>query len=107
MVPAAQFGNEIVRRSSLGRGDDFLVCGIAFSVSNIFSNAGVEQYGLLQNHSKLAAQVGNPILTEIDAIEQHLAFCRIVETHDEVQKSRFPSSGGAYDSDPRSSGNFE
>src|SRR5947209_2783830 len=68
-----QIEDELVRSGCAGCGENLLVGCVWFAVSDVLSDAGAEQYGFLQNNCKLPAQIADPVLANVVAIEQHFS----------------------------------
>src|SRR5205085_1014264 len=107
VVSAIRFRNELMSGRSFGSGDDFLVGRVAFPISYIFRDAGVEQHRFLQDDGELAAQVRDSVMAQVNAVQENLALGRIVKAHDQIQQRCFASPGGAYDSYSRTRGYLE
>ena len=72
LVALGQMSDELVGMGRPGCRDDLLVAGPRPGVSDVFRNAGGEEDCILENHGELAAEVGQFVITQIDAVQQNL-----------------------------------
>src|SRR5438270_12677800 len=107
VVSASRFRNELMSGRSFGSSDDFLIGRVAFAISYILRDAGVEQHRFLQDDGELAAQVRDSVMAQINAVQENLALRGIVKAHDQIQQRCFARPGGAYDSYSRTRGDLE
>src|SRR5262249_31596458 len=91
-VALGQPRNEFVGMSSACRPDNLVSRGIRSTISDVLGNGCRKEHGFLQYNRKLAAQVGNLIVTQIDPIKQYVTCCRIVKTREEAHERRFSCS---------------
>src|SRR6266540_1835074 len=100
LIAARKAGDELVGAGRLRRHDDLAVAGAGAGVGDVLGDAGREEYGLLEDDSELIAQVGQLVVVQLDAVEQDLAGCRVVETGQQAHERRLARAGCAGDAHP-------
>ena len=72
-------------------GDDLFICGIQFSVADVFHNGCREQVGILKNDAHGTAKIVFFDLGDIDAVVTDLTFLNVVKTVQKVGDGGFPA----------------
>ncbi len=80
-----------------GRGDDLFVTCLGAGIGDVLGDARREQDGVLEHDCVLVAQVGQPIISEIDAVEEDRAGGGVVEAHQQAHEGRLACTGRAAD----------
>ena len=86
VVASWQPHDELVRVGGVCRGDDLLSARAGRGIGDVFSDAGGEEYRLLQHDGELAAQVGELVVAQINAVQQDLSRGRVVEAREQADQ---------------------
>ena len=69
-------------------------------VGDVLGDAGGEEQRLLQHDRELGAQVGEPVVAQVDAVEQDPALRGVVEAGEQADERRLSRAGRPGDADP-------
>ena len=83
----------------LGGGDDGVVTGVRRAVANVVEHCVIEQRPLLGNEPRHAAQVFQPQIANVDAVEPHRADVCIVKPRKQIDERGLAAAVGADDGD--------
>ena len=75
------------------RRDDFLICCIQPSVTDIFHNGSLEQPGILQYHAKHFTQLSSVEIPDIVSIQADSDAVYVIETHQQLDHCRLSGAG--------------
>ena len=75
----------------------FLICGIQFTVADVFFNSSCKQVSILKYDAQRTSQVILLNLGNIDSIVTDLTFLNIVETVDQICDGCLSCTCGAYE----------
>ena len=107
VVAVRQRDDEVVRARRFRGGHDVGLAGVRARVRDVLGDARREQHRLLEHDRELVAQIGQPVLAKIDAVEQDLTGARIVEARQEAHERRLPGSCRPGDAEPRAGRDLE
>ena len=99
MVSLGKLRDEVVGVGGTRRSLDLSVGGVGAGVGDVLGDARREQDGLLQHDGALPAQVLEPVLAQVDPVEQNSPGRHIVEADEQSRERRLPCAGHARDSD--------
>ena len=97
IVAARQSLDKAVYMRRLGCPDDFFICGVKPSVTDILHDRAVEQPGILEHHAEHLAQFTAVEIFYIVSVDLDGAAVDIVETHQQLDHGRLPRSGRTHD----------
>jgi hypothetical protein len=72
LVALGQRADEVMGVGGPGGGHDRARAGVRVGVGDVLPDGGGEQHRVLQHDGELPAQVGEPVLPQVDAVEQDL-----------------------------------
>ena len=87
--------DELMGTCHFGRFDHFFVSGFGTTKTNVVHDRCAEEKGVLQDDANLPAQAAHRYITDINAINRHLATRGIIETGQQVDQCRLARAGGA------------
>ena len=99
VVTFGQAGYKVVCTRKARRGNTFFVGGVQLAVADIFHNRAREQVGILQHHTKRAAQVGLFNLVDIYSVVAYLAVGNVVKPVYEVGDGSLARARRTYEGD--------
>jgi hypothetical protein len=70
---------------------------IGTGVGDVLGDARRKQDRILEDDGELVAEVGNPVLAEVDAVQEHRPARGVVQTGHEREQSRLSRAGAAHD----------
>ena len=79
----------------LRRGEDLFLGGIGLAHGNVLPDSARFQPGVLQNHAHTVPQIRPAHRAGIHTVQQNFTPLRVVEPHEEVDKSGFAAARGA------------
>ena len=98
VVALRESGDELVSVGRLRSGDGVVSAGPAPGAGDVLGDADREQDRIPRDDRKLAAEILEPIVAEIDAIELDLARLRVSEAREHVDPRALGDAGGPHDS---------
>ena len=87
--------DELMGTRHFGRFDHFCVGGFGTTKADVVHDRCAEKKGILQDDANLPAQAAHRYITDINAINRHLATRGIIETGQQVDQCRLACAGGA------------
>ena len=95
LVAVGQASDERGRACQLGGALDVLVARVGPADADVLAHALAEQERLLEDERDRAADVGEPQLAQVEAVEQHAAVLRVVEAREQAGDGALARAGRA------------
>ena len=95
MITIRQSSDKAIRIRQPGSCNNFLICGIQFSITDILHNGSSKQISILKNDTHGTSQITLFDLIYIDAIITDLTILNIIETIQKIGNCRLTGTRGA------------
>src|SRR5690606_17873752 len=99
VVALRQFADEAIAEGTACGLHNLFVAGVGAAVTDVFTDAAVEQRRFLRHHGDLFSQAVLADAADALAVDQDAALLGVIQTLDQVDEGRLACARGAYDAD--------
>src|SRR5207244_10321064 len=79
LIAVGEPHDEFVRVGRLGGGDHLALARTWPGIRDVLGDAGREEHRILRHHGELQAQIVQPVIADVDAVQPDLSLRRVVE----------------------------
>ena len=83
LIAVGEPHDEFVRVGRLGGGDHLALARTWPGIRDVLGDAGREEHRILRHHGELQAQIVQPVIADVDAVQPDLSLRRVVESRGE------------------------